>query len=64
VFSQPVNGCASIAVVDPGSTTAPPEGQGFAHTIGLPGSPTTISVFTYDKGGSVFNRPFTIAVFC
>jgi hypothetical protein len=59
-----VNACASIATVDPSSATAPPEAQGFAHSIGLPGSPATISVFTYDKGGSVFNRPFTIAVFC
>ncbi len=64
-FDENVSGCAYLSL--PGETgTATPgsEPLGFAVPTGHPSDVNAVRVKTYDKGGSVANRPFHLSVVC
>jgi hypothetical protein len=64
-FNQAVHNCAHIANQGrTGTGTKPSEASGFAETASDSTGTDRVRVFTFDKGGSSFDRSFHIAVFC
>jgi len=64
-FNRAVAACAHVVVQGKtGTASKPPEAQGFAETSGDATGSDRVKVYTFDKGGSTFNRSFHLAVMC
>jgi hypothetical protein len=64
-FNRPVAACAHLVVQGrTGVGTKPAEAQGFAETSGDSTGTDKVKVYTFDKGGSSFDRSFHLAVMC
>jgi hypothetical protein len=64
-FNRAVASCAHLVVQGrTGTRTKPAEARGFAETSGDPTGTDKVKVYTFDKGGSTFDRSFHLAVMC
>jgi hypothetical protein len=66
-FNQNINNCAFVSTATSTTATAagpPSEGTGFAEAAISNTGNDKVRVFTFDKGGSIANRAFHLAVMC
>ena len=66
-FNQNINNCAFVSTATSTTGTAsgpPPEGSGMAQAAISNTGNDKVRVFTFDKGGSIADRAFHLAVMC
>jgi hypothetical protein len=66
-FNQNINGCAFVSTASSTTGTAsgpPAEASGFAQAAISNTGNDKVRVFTFDKGGSIADRAFHLAVMC
>ena len=66
-FNQNISSCAFVSSATSTTATAsapPAEASGFAHAAISNTGNDKVRVFTFDKGGSIADRAFHLAVMC